>query len=92
MVHPLAGQGLNMGLGDVQCLANLLAQSKLNGQDIGDINVLRQYNLERMAVNLGMMSVIDSLSGLFGGQFYPVQQLRSFGLNVLDQLPMLKVN
>ncbi len=64
-MHPLAGQGLNMGIGDVAALAEALAASAAAGQDIGAANVLAGYDRERRAANLAMSCAVDGIGRMF---------------------------
>ncbi|CAB4380541.1 unnamed protein product [Rhizophagus irregularis] len=89
-IHPLAGQGLNQGLADVQCLLKVIEQGIINGQDIGDINLLREYSSERYFANIMMLGVVDKLHKLFGTSLTPIVLARSFGLKVLDNFDPIK--
>ncbi|CAG8615439.1 1280_t:CDS:2 [Rhizophagus irregularis] len=91
-IHPLAGQGLNQGLADVQCLLKVIEQGIINGQDIGDINLLREYSSERYFANIMMLGVVDKLHKLFGTSLTPIVLARSFGLKVLDNFDPIKVS
>lgn len=64
-VHPLAGQGLNLGMLDVAVLAEVLLRALRDGQDPGDLRVLRAYELARKAENLKMMAALDSIHRMF---------------------------
>ncbi|KAJ1837510.1 putative ubiquinone biosynthesis monooxygenase, partial [Coemansia sp. RSA 2703] len=65
VMHPLAGQGLNMGLEDVKCLVETLEQAVLSGQDIGISAVLEKYNKQRYVRNLAMQGVVDKVWNVF---------------------------
>ncbi|HEY8519772.1 MAG TPA: UbiH/UbiF/VisC/COQ6 family ubiquinone biosynthesis hydroxylase [Gammaproteobacteria bacterium] len=64
-VHPLAGQGMNLGLLDAACLAAVLERAVEAGEDIGDLPVLRRYERERKPDNLRMLVAFDALERLF---------------------------
>ncbi|KAG0224483.1 putative ubiquinone biosynthesis monooxygenase [Actinomortierella wolfii] len=89
-VHPLAGQGLNQGLADVECLARVIEQSLRSGSDIGNIHSLTPYSSERFLPNLAMLGTVDKLQKLYSTDFAPVVWARSFGLSAVDQLGPLK--
>ncbi len=65
-VHPLAGQGMNLGLLDAAAICAVLEEALLAGEDIGDRKVLRRYERERKGANLAMLAVFDGLNRLFG--------------------------
>ncbi|KAG0213508.1 putative ubiquinone biosynthesis monooxygenase [Mortierella sp. NVP41] len=89
-VHPLAGQGLNQGLADVECLARVIEQSLLSGSDIGNIHSLTQYSSERFLPNLAMLGTVDKLSKLYNTDFGPVVWARSLGLTAVDKMGPIK--
>jgi 2-octaprenylphenol hydroxylase len=65
-VHPLAGQGMNLGLLDAAAMAGVLEDALLAGEDSGDLKVLRRYERERKGDNLAMLAAFDGLNRLFG--------------------------
>lgn len=93
VVHPMAGQGMNLGFGDVAALLKLLAQSD-SGRDLprdcGDARVLRRYQRARREEVLMMQLMTDNLSRLFATNVTPLRIARNLGLNLLDRLPVLK--
>uniref|UniRef100_A0A669C2X8 Ubiquinone biosynthesis monooxygenase COQ6, mitochondrial n=1 Tax=Oreochromis niloticus TaxID=8128 RepID=A0A669C2X8_ORENI len=89
-VHPLAGQGVNLGFGDVACLTQILSQAAFNGKDLGAIQHLLEYETERQRHNLPMMGAIDLMKRLYSTNAAPVVLLRTFGLQATNMLPMLK--
>ncbi|MCW8964155.1 MAG: UbiH/UbiF/VisC/COQ6 family ubiquinone biosynthesis hydroxylase [Gammaproteobacteria bacterium] len=89
-VHPLAGQGLNLGLQDVSALATQLQQAWSGRQDIGSRRVLRAYERSRKADNWLMQGSFDGLKRLFSNEQALLTQLRNTGLNVIDQVPLVK--
>lgn len=89
--HPLAGQGMNQGILDVECLSQLLERGTMEGQDIGSIHLLRQYASERYVRNIMMISSCDKLHRLFSTDAAPVTWARSLGLNAVNNVGFLKV-
>lgn len=89
-VHPLAGQGVNLGFGDVACLTQLLSQAAFSGKDLGAIQHLLEYETERQRHNLPMMAAIDFMKRLYSTNAAPVVLLRTFGLQATNMLPVLK--
>ena len=88
-VHPLSGQGLNLGLGDVQALARLLT-ARSSWRSVGDLRVLRQYERERKSALLPMRLTTDALAQLFGRPEVPLQTLRNWGMQGFDRSGPLK--
>ncbi|XP_041943118.1 ubiquinone biosynthesis monooxygenase COQ6, mitochondrial [Alosa sapidissima] len=89
-VHPLAGQGANLGFGDVACLTQILSQAAFDGKDVGDMQHLLEYETDRQRHNLPMMTAIDLLKRLYSVNNVPVVLLRMFGLQATNSLPLLK--
>ncbi|OXV12018.1 hypothetical protein Egran_00221 [Elaphomyces granulatus] len=91
VIHPLAGQGLNLGLGDVASLSNAIDFATSHGMDVGDYLSLERYAFERWAVNAKVGGVCDLLHKVYNvsGQG-PVAWARSLGLRAIDQLPAVK--
>ena len=89
-MHPIAGQGLNMGLRDVAALAQAVVDAARLGLDIGSDDVLERYQRWRRFDTAQMGVVTDILNRLFSNDMAPVRALRSFGLGVVDRLPPLK--
>jgi len=89
-VHPLAGQGLNMGLADVESLSRCIHEAALNGGDIGSYTALLPYARERYFENHKIMSAIDKLHKLFTSSAEPVVWARSVGVEVLNELETFK--
>jgi 2-polyprenylphenol 6-hydroxylase len=89
VVHPLAGQGANLGLQDVRSLAAVLA-AREPGRDPGDIALLRRYERARAADVLAMEATVHGLYRLFEAPARPWATLRNAGLNLTDRLPVIK--
>lgn len=89
-IHPLAGQGVNLGILDAASLAQVLLQAHQQQKRIGALAVLRKYERWRKGDNLGMMMVMDGFKRLFGTRFAPFRVLRNAGLRLTDALPPVK--
>ncbi|WP_416383958.1 FAD-dependent monooxygenase [Roseateles microcysteis] len=89
LVHPLAGQGLNLGLADVACLARVLAQRE-SWRMLGDARLLRRYARERLLPTLAMGYMTNGLQRLFASEAPALRQLRNEGLSLLNRLSPLK--
>lgn len=89
-IHPLAGQGANLGYRDVQTLLNELAQARSRGLNPGDSVLLARYQRRRKGENLAMMAAMEGFKQLFGREELPLRWLRNTGLRWLDQAPALK--
>lgn len=90
VVHPLAGQGANLGFLDVAALAEVLVKSHRAGRDIGRESELRPYERWRRADNMLMANALHGLKYLFGTGDYSIAWLRSLGLDVVDELKPVK--
>lgn len=88
-MHPLAGQGLNVGLADVAELARVIREREY-WRELGDLRLLRRYERARQAEVNAMGWLTDGLFGLFGQSDLRVQALRNWGLNRVDQFTPLK--
>jgi ubiquinone biosynthesis UbiH/UbiF/VisC/COQ6 family hydroxylase len=86
VVHPLAGQGVNLGLGDAHSLADLLR----GAPDPGDRLLLRRYERARAEDILALRWVTDGLSRMFGADHRMVARIRNFGLNLTNSSPVIK--
>jgi len=84
VVHPLGGQGLNLGLRDAELLADAIADARALGQDIGSANALAVYARNSIAANAPMMAALDGLQKLFAADVRPVALARSFGLAAVN--------
>ena len=84
VVHPLGGQGLNLGLRDAELLVNAIARARELGQDIGSASALAPYARASVAANVPMMAALDGLQKLFSAETYPVTFARSLGLAAVN--------
>ena len=89
VIHPLAGQGLNLGLQDARALAQVLA-SREPQRDPGELGLLRRYERSRAEPILAMDTMVDSLFRLFAAESTLAARLRNAGLNLTDRLPVIK--
>jgi len=89
-IHPLAGQGINIGLQDVNVLADEILTAKARHQCVGALSVLKRYQRRRKHDNLLMMAAMDSFKRLFEQQSLPLRWLRNTGMTGLSKLPALK--
>ncbi|MFQ5765731.1 MAG: UbiH/UbiF/VisC/COQ6 family ubiquinone biosynthesis hydroxylase [Rhodospirillales bacterium] len=89
-MHPIAGQGLNMGLRDVAALAEVVLDASRLGLDIGDGGVLEHYQRWRRFDNTLMLAMTDGLNRLFSNDIRPLRLVRDLGLAAVDRLPPLK--
>lgn len=88
-VHPLAGQGMNLGLLDAAVLADEITRACLNGWMPGSLRPLRRYERRRKTDNLSMMLALDALDRLFRAP-EPLSPLRAAGMRVVESLPAAK--
>jgi len=89
VVHPLVGQGLNLGLGDVRALAQVLTAGRASQRDCGDFLTLRAYERSRKAAILEMHAITHGLERLFGSAHPAARAVRNIGLNLTARLPVL---
>jgi 2-octaprenylphenol hydroxylase len=89
-IHPLAGQGVNLGFMDAATLAEVLLDGCGRGKNPGRIAVLRRYERWRKGSNLAMMAAMEGIQRLFGAQSVPVTLARNTGMNVVQRLGPLK--
>ncbi len=89
-IHPLAGQGVNLGLLDVAALLEVLRAAREDNRDIGAFSVLRGYERWRRGHNLMMMELMGGFKQLFGNSLPPLRWARNLGMNLNNHLPWLK--
>ncbi|MFC1748393.1 UbiH/UbiF/VisC/COQ6 family ubiquinone biosynthesis hydroxylase [Pseudomonadota bacterium] len=89
-IHPLAGQGVNLGVLDAAALAETILSTHELGRDIGGLHNLRRYERWRKGQNVTMMLSMDGFKRLFGSQLAPVKWARNAGLNATDRLSPVK--
>lgn len=89
-IHPLAGQGVNLGLLDVAVLADVLLAARQRGESLADLAVLQRYERRRMGDNLAMMAAMEGLQRLFHADALPLRWLRNAGMQWVDRHGLLK--
>lgn len=89
-IHPLAGQGVNLGFLDAAVLAEVLQHAVVRGERLADIRVLSRYERRRMPHNLALMAAMEGFERLFQADPLPLRWLRNTGLRCVDQLPEAK--
>jgi 2-octaprenyl-6-methoxyphenol hydroxylase len=90
LIHPIAGQGFNLGIRDVAVLAELVVDARRLGLDIGDRTWLERYQQWRRSDALQLAVVTDALNRLFSNAIAPVQLARDLGLAAVNRIPPLK--
>ena len=90
VVHPLAGQGVNLGLLDAAALAEVIGRARGLGRDVGSRATLRRYERWRRGHNTLMQAVLGGFRHLFSSPWTPVRRLREAGFGLTDRLPPLK--
>lgn len=89
VIHPLAGQGMNLGFGDVAALINAIVERDAH-RDCGDVRVLARYSRTRKEPILLMTMATDGLQRLFATDFEPLRLVRNAGMSLVDMLPGVK--
>ncbi len=90
VVHPLAGQGLNIGMRDVAALTETIVDATRLGLDVGGATILERYARWRRFDSAFSAAVMDGLNRLFSNDSAPLRILRDFGLGLVDRAPALK--
>ena len=89
-LHPIAGQGFNLGLRDVAALSQVLIDAMRDGREIGALNVLKEYARWRRRDHLRVIAFTDSMVRTFSNAFPPLVLARNLGLLAADTLPSVK--
>ena len=89
-IHPIAGQGLNLGFRDVAALAEVLVEGKRLGLDLGDAQLLSRYERWRGLDTFAVAFATDSLTRLFGLRGRTASAVRRFGISAVNAIPPLK--
>ena len=89
-IHPLAGQGANLGFADARVLAQVLEQALRQGEDVGDATVLRRFARARKADNLSMLFGLDFINRLFKREHGTLAQLRRHAMRLFGQSKMAR--
>ena len=89
-IHPLAGQGVNLGFLDAAVLAEVLLNAASRGERLADVKVLSRFERRRMPHNLALMSAMEGFERLFQADQLPLRWLRNTGLKMVEQMPEAK--
>ena len=89
-IHPLAGQGVNLGFLDAAVLAEVLLHAAERGERLADIRVLSRFERRRMPHNLALMAAMEGFERLFQADQLPLRWLRNTGLKLVNQMPEAK--
>jgi len=89
-IHPLAGQGLNLGIMDAACLAKVIIEMQNKQRDIGLEENLRRFERQRKSDNVKMAAAMEGFKRLFCNDNRMLRTVRNVGLNMTDRLPILK--
>lgn len=90
-IHPLAGQGVNLGFGDVLCLTDILGRAVYSGSSLGNLTYLLDYERTRLKANVPIMLGCHGIQRLYCNEFSPIVLARSIGLQISESVPILKV-
>jgi len=89
-LHPLAGQGVNLGLLDVIALVNVLTPVRQKNKDYGELSILQRYERQRRLHNHAMIKAMEGFNALFGSRSNLLRRLRNSGLHWVNQNRVLK--
>ncbi|MCE3233570.1 MAG: 2-polyprenyl-6-methoxyphenol hydroxylase [Rickettsiaceae bacterium] len=89
-IHPIAGQGFNLGIRDIPPLVSAIYEAKNLGLDIGSSGVLSSYAESRKLDNITMIAITDLLTRLFSNNILPIKHARRLGMGIVNRIPVLK--
>ena len=89
-IHPLAGQGVNMGLMDVACLVDVINEAISKNRDFTSLPTLRRYERWRKSDNATMLNIVGGLKKCFSSQLKPIKNWRNLGLSIANKSDFLK--
>lgn len=89
-IHPISGQGLNLGLKDVAAMIEILVEARKVGLDIGSTNVLEGYAQWRTTDNASIYAITDLFNRLFSNDIAPIKLARDLGMAAVNEIPPLK--
>ena len=89
-LHPIAGQGFNIGIRDIAALFDLIQQAQFNGEDVGSQQFLNRYQAQRQPDWIQTITATDSLVRIFSNDFLPLIIARNKALCLLDKIPFAK--
>ncbi len=90
VIHPIAGQGLNLGMRDIALLSELLVDRRRTGLDLGDPDLLKRYETARRVDNVAFSATTDILDRLFSNDIPPIRMARRVGLGAVNHVPALR--
>ena len=90
-IHPLAGQGINLGFADADILCEEIIEAFKKGYSIGAYRVLKKYEIRRKSINEIMLKAMDGFIGLFGSNNIYIKVLRGLGLKFFNKISFMKV-
>jgi 2-octaprenyl-6-methoxyphenol hydroxylase len=85
-IHPIAGQGLNLGLKDAAALAEVLLDAARLGRDIGALDTLKRYERWRRFDSVALAASTDALNRLFSNDIAPLRAIRDIGMGIVDSI------
>jgi len=89
-IHPLAGQGVNLGFMDAAQLADVVLEARQQGRDFGALHTLRRFERARKGENIAMLGAMDVFKRLFSNDIVPLRLLRNAGLDIADRITPVK--
>jgi 2-octaprenylphenol hydroxylase len=89
-IHPLAGQGVNLGIADAVELTGVLEDSIMKGGYIGDISTLRAYERSRKSSNSLMLNFVHILNKLFSSRYITIRNMRKMGMKIFNKTELIK--
>ena len=90
IIHPLAGQGVNLGFADAVSLAEVIVKAFSNGDHIGDLPLLRRYERQRKGANMSMLYFVDGLNNLFLSNSETLAAIRGIGAHLFNHSGIIK--
>ncbi|KAE8728392.1 ubiquinone biosynthesis monooxygenase COQ6-like isoform X2 [Hibiscus syriacus] len=89
-VHPLAGQGVNLGFGDASSLSSVISEGIAVGTDVGEVRLLKKYEADRKPANIMMMAILDGFQKAYSVDFGPLNILRAAAFHGANHISPLK--
>lgn len=89
-MHPLAGQGVNLGFMDAMTLVDVLLEAHGAGRGIGSMATLRRYERSRKGPNMAMLGAMDAFKRIFSNEVMPLKLMRNLGLDIADRSGFIK--
>lgn len=89
-IHPLAGQGVNIGFGDVDALVATIQEALWSGQNYSDLLTLEKYSSKRKVANAALISALDAVKVIYQSQATPLALARNWGMGILNSSDLLK--